>query len=223
MPPGPSPRSRPAPSVSAGAPAGAADNAVLDEAAFAARIRSAAKHRQLIAAPRVNDGAPLQFVVNTLNGFKTGWNEPDANVQIALVLFGSAVTIGLDDEAWRTYKLADIVKHVQQEFLTVDAAQGESVVAHRARPRRRPVGPGADRARRAHHPLQHRAGRRGEPHRRRRLQRRRGRVRDPSKTARTRTPGHGHRPGGNQLGSRPPRARLQLLQRGALRAVTCAR
>ena len=109
--------------VSAGAPAAAADNAVLDEAAFAARIRSTAKHRQLIAAPRVNDGAPLQFVVNTLNGFKTGWNEPDANVQIALVLFGSAVTIGLDDEAWRTYKLADIVKHVQQEFLTVDATQ----------------------------------------------------------------------------------------------------
>ena len=108
----------------AGAPAAAADNAILDEAAFAARIRSTAKHRQLIAAPRVNDGAPLQFVVNTLNGFKAGWNEPDANVQIALVLFGSAVTIGLDDEAWRTYKLADVVKHVQQEFLTVDASQG---------------------------------------------------------------------------------------------------
>ena len=45
-------------------------------------------------------------------------------MQIALVLFGSAVTIGLDDEAWRTYKLADIVKKVQQEFLTVDASQG---------------------------------------------------------------------------------------------------
>ena len=108
----------------AAAPAAAADNAILGEAAFVARIRSSAKHRQLIAAPRVDDGAPLQFVLNTLNGFKTGWNEPDANVQIALVLFGSAATIGLDDEAWRTYKLADIVKKVQQEFLTVDASQG---------------------------------------------------------------------------------------------------
>ena len=105
------------------APASAADNAVLDEAAFVARIRSSAKHRQLIAAPRVDDGAPLQFVINTLNGFKTAWHESDANVQIALVLYGSAVTIGLDDEAWRTYKLADIVKKVQQEFLTVDASQ----------------------------------------------------------------------------------------------------
>ncbi len=45
-------------------------------------------------------------------------------MQIALVLYGSAVTIGLDDEAWRTYKLAEIVKKVQQEFLTVDASQG---------------------------------------------------------------------------------------------------
>jgi intracellular sulfur oxidation DsrE/DsrF family protein len=107
-----------------GTPASAADNAVLDEAAFLARVRSSAKHRQLIAAPRVDDGAPLQFVVNTLNGFKAGWNEPDGNVQIALVLFGSAATIGLDDEAWRTYKLADIVKKVQQEFLTVDTSQG---------------------------------------------------------------------------------------------------
>jgi intracellular sulfur oxidation DsrE/DsrF family protein len=108
----------------AGAPASAADNAVLDEAAFVARIRSSAKHRQLIAAPRVDDGAPLQFVINTLNGFHTAWHEPDANVQIALVLYGSAVTIGLDDDAWRTYKLAEIVKKVQQEFLTVDASQG---------------------------------------------------------------------------------------------------
>jgi intracellular sulfur oxidation DsrE/DsrF family protein len=107
----------------AAAPASAADNAVLDEAAFVARMKSNAKHRQLIAAPRVDDGAPLQFVINTLNGFKTAWHETDANVQIALVLYGSAVTIGLDDDAWRTYKLADIVKHVQQEFLTVEAAQ----------------------------------------------------------------------------------------------------
>jgi intracellular sulfur oxidation DsrE/DsrF family protein len=105
-------------------PASAADNAILDEAAFVARMRSSAKHRQLIAAPRVDDGAPLQFVINTLNGFQTAWHEPEANVRIALVLYGSAVTIGLDDEAWRTYKLAEIVKKVQQEFLTVDASQG---------------------------------------------------------------------------------------------------
>jgi len=108
----------------AGTPASAADNAILDEAAFVARMRSSAKHRQLIAAPRVDDGAPLQFVINTLNGFQTAWREPEANVRIALVLYGSAVTIGLDDEAWRTFKLAEIVKKVQQEFLTVDASQG---------------------------------------------------------------------------------------------------
>ncbi len=105
-------------------PASAADNAVLDEAGFVARIRSSAKHRQLIAAPRVDDGAPLQFVINTLNGFETVWREAHANVQIVLVLYGSAVTIGLDDEAWRTYKLGEVVKKVQQEFLTVDASQG---------------------------------------------------------------------------------------------------
>ncbi len=91
-----------------GTPA-AADAAILDEAAFVARIRSGAKHRQAIGAARADDGAVLQFAVNSLNGFESGWHEAAANVQIAIVIAGSAVTLGLDDEAWRTYKLLDIV------------------------------------------------------------------------------------------------------------------
>lgn len=108
----------------AAAPARAADGAVLDEAAFLARVRSTAKHRQAIVAARVNDGSVLQFVLNTLNGFKNGWNEPDANVQIVVVLYGSAATIGLDDQAWQTYHLTAVVKKVQNEFLTVDTSHG---------------------------------------------------------------------------------------------------
>ncbi|MBV8299643.1 MAG: hypothetical protein JO083_08905 [Candidatus Eremiobacteraeota bacterium] len=106
------------------APASAASATILDEAALVARIRSAAKHRQAIGAARVNDAAALQFAVNTLNGFENGWNEPRANVQIAVVLFGSAATLGLDDMAWDHHRLAEIVKRFQGDWLTADASQG---------------------------------------------------------------------------------------------------
>jgi intracellular sulfur oxidation DsrE/DsrF family protein len=106
------------------APASAAGTTILDEAAFVARIRSRAKHRQAIGAARVNDAAVLQYAVNTLNGFESGWGEPRANAQIAVVLFGSAATLGLDDTAWRTHKLGEIVKAFKADFLTADASQG---------------------------------------------------------------------------------------------------
>ena len=107
-----------------GTPARAATGTILDETALVARIASGAKHRQAIGAARVNDGAALQFAVNTLNGFENGWKEPASNVQIAVVLFGSAATLGLDDTAWREHKIADLVKKFQGDWLTVDTSQG---------------------------------------------------------------------------------------------------
>jgi len=106
------------------APAQSGHAVILDEAAFVARIRSGAKHRQAIGAARVNDGAALQFAVNTLNGFSSGWNEPVANVQIAVVLFGSAVVLGLDDAAWQSHGLADIVKKFAGDWFTADTSHG---------------------------------------------------------------------------------------------------
>lgn len=103
--------------------AAAADATILDEAAFIARIRSGAKHRQVIGAARADDGAVLQFAVNSLNGFESGWHEPSANVQIAIVIAGSAVTLGLDDEAWRTFKLLDVIR-ARKDSLPNEFAQG---------------------------------------------------------------------------------------------------
>jgi intracellular sulfur oxidation DsrE/DsrF family protein len=110
--------------IAAGSPARAAGPVILDEAAFKARIASRAQHRQAIGAARVNDAAALQFAVNTLNGFQNGWNEPPANVQIAVVLFGSAVTLGLDDAAWREHRLGELVRKFQGDWLTPEASQG---------------------------------------------------------------------------------------------------
>ncbi|HEX3549654.1 MAG TPA: hypothetical protein VHT53_04725 [Candidatus Elarobacter sp.] len=110
--------------AAAGAPAQAAAAPILDEAAFVARIRSGAKHKQAIGAARVNDAAALQFAVNTLNGFQSGWNEPASNVEIAVVLFGSACVLGLDDTAWQAHKIADIVRKFPGEWLTPEASQG---------------------------------------------------------------------------------------------------
>jgi len=110
--------------LAAAAPTLAAGATILDEAAFVARITTGAKHRQAIGAARVNDGAVLQYAVNTLNGFQNGWNEAASNVQIAIVLFGSAATIGLDDAAWREHRIADVVKAFKADWITVDTSQG---------------------------------------------------------------------------------------------------
>jgi intracellular sulfur oxidation DsrE/DsrF family protein len=114
---------------------------VLDEAAFRARIVTTAKHRQAIGAARVNDAAVLQFAVNTLNGFITGWNEPAANIQVALVLAGSAVTLALDDTAWQAHHLGDILKKFPGEWVTPDASQ-TNPWAHRSAT----LAPNADRS-----------------------------------------------------------------------------
>jgi intracellular sulfur oxidation DsrE/DsrF family protein len=105
------------------AAAAAGARTILDQAAFRGHIASAAKHRQVIGSARVNDGSIFQFAVNTLNGFENGWNEPPANVQIALVLYGSGCTLGLDDTAWREHRLADIVKRLPSEWLSADASE----------------------------------------------------------------------------------------------------
>jgi len=101
-----------------------APGAILDEAAFVARIRSGAKHRQAIGAARVNDGAAMQFAANTLNGFQNGWNEPADNVQIAVALFGSAVALGLDHSVWQSNGIANIVKAFPGDWLTLDGSRG---------------------------------------------------------------------------------------------------
>ncbi len=105
--------------------AAAADPAILDETAFVGRIRSGAKHRQAIGAARADDGSVLQFAVNSLNGFESGWHEAGSNVQIAIVIAGSAVTLGLDDEAWRTYKLLEVVRG-RKDSVPAEFAQGNS-------------------------------------------------------------------------------------------------
>ncbi len=110
--------------TAASAAAQTAHGTILDEPAFVARVRSGAKHRQAIGAARVNDGAALQFAVNTLNGFQNGWNEPAANVQIAVVLFGSAVVMGLDDHVWQSNGIGGIVKAFQGDWLTADGSRG---------------------------------------------------------------------------------------------------
>jgi intracellular sulfur oxidation DsrE/DsrF family protein len=122
-------------------PAAAAATGIVDEAAFVASIRNRARHRQAIGAVRIADGAVLQFAVNSLNGFESGWGTAPGDVHIAIVLAGSAVTIALDDAAWRDHRLADIVHGVSAEFLTLSATQGNPF-AHIAQG----LGPTADRS-----------------------------------------------------------------------------
>jgi intracellular sulfur oxidation DsrE/DsrF family protein len=101
-----------------------AQTPVLGEDAFRRRLGTAAKHREVIVASRVDDGAVLQYAVNALNGFEMGWGEGPNAAAIALILGGSAAVIGLDDAAWTTYRFPDLIRTYANDFIVADGTRG---------------------------------------------------------------------------------------------------
>jgi intracellular sulfur oxidation DsrE/DsrF family protein len=81
-----------------------------DRAAFEARARAPFPHRQVFASPRVADGAVLGFMVNSLNAYETGFGEGAGTLHAAAVLYHTGVALALDDDAWRTFALADGIR-----------------------------------------------------------------------------------------------------------------
>jgi intracellular sulfur oxidation DsrE/DsrF family protein len=81
-----------------------------DRAAFEARARLPFRHRQAFAAPRVADGAVLGFMFNSLNAYETGFGEGPGTLHAAAVLYHSGVALALNDEAWRTFGIAEATR-----------------------------------------------------------------------------------------------------------------
>jgi intracellular sulfur oxidation DsrE/DsrF family protein len=89
-------------------PAAAASTA-FDRASFEARVRAPFRHRQAFASAQVADGAVLGFIFNSLNAYENGFGEGPGTLHAAAVLYHNAVALALDDLAWQTYGIPDVL------------------------------------------------------------------------------------------------------------------
>lgn len=81
-----------------------------DRAAFEARVRAPFPHRQAFASPLVANGAVLGFMFNSLNAYETGFGEGPGTLHAAAVFYHLGVALALDDAAWRTFGIADVLR-----------------------------------------------------------------------------------------------------------------
>lgn len=80
--------------------------AAFDRAAFEARVRAPFAHRQAFASALTADGAVLGFMRNSLDAYDGPMGEP-GSLHAAAVLYHHGVALGLDDDAWRRFALAN--------------------------------------------------------------------------------------------------------------------
>lgn len=78
-----------------------------DFGAIEARLALPARHRQVFAVPRVADGVVFGMMRNTLVAYVETMREGAGSMHVAAVFYSNGVPLGLDDDAWRTYRLAD--------------------------------------------------------------------------------------------------------------------
>ena len=93
--------------ASAAVPAGVAGLDSLE-----AVLHKPAKHKQVIAAPKVNGGAPLRYALNTLNAFQNTYGEGPSAVHVAVVFYGPGLFIAANDSLWERYRLFDVLDAV---------------------------------------------------------------------------------------------------------------
>jgi intracellular sulfur oxidation DsrE/DsrF family protein len=90
----------------------AAASPEFDRASFEARLRAPFRHRQAFASAEVADGAVLGFIFNSLNAYENGFGEGPGTLHAAAVLYHNAVALALDDLAWQTYGIPDVLRRV---------------------------------------------------------------------------------------------------------------
>jgi len=97
---------------------GSADVSGFDLAAFQARAREPFRHRQAFASPLVADGAVLGFMLNSLDAYETGFGAGAGTLHAAAVLYRTGVALALDDDAWRTFGIADVIRRAGDRVTT---------------------------------------------------------------------------------------------------------
>jgi len=101
----------------------AAASTGFDRSAFEARARAPFRHRQAFATPQVADGAVLGFMFNSLNAYESDFGEGPGTLHPAAVLYHNGVALALDDAAWRSFGIADVIRR-SGDHVTATAADG---------------------------------------------------------------------------------------------------
>jgi intracellular sulfur oxidation DsrE/DsrF family protein len=91
----------------AATPALAQDKSELS--ALEAVLHRPARHKQVIAAVKLDHAAPLRHAMNGLNAFQYAFNQGAGSLHVAVVFYGSSLLIAMNDAMWDKYHLFDIL------------------------------------------------------------------------------------------------------------------
>jgi len=80
-----------------------------DRSALEVVLAKPARHRQVFASSALRGGVLLQYMKNALNAYEVDYGEGPGTHHTVAVLYGSAVSIVLDDAAWKKYNVASVV------------------------------------------------------------------------------------------------------------------
>lgn len=81
-----------------------------DFPAIAARLARPAKHRQVYATNRVADGVVIGYMTHVMDAYEVAYGDGVGAMHPAAVFYGRGVVLGLGDEMWKTYRIAEAVK-----------------------------------------------------------------------------------------------------------------
>lgn len=94
--------------IAAAQPADAAP-ATADRTAIDAVLRRPARHKQVIASPKIDGGAALRYAGNTINAFQFAFREGVGSTHTACVFYGSSIFYAAADALWGRYALFDVL------------------------------------------------------------------------------------------------------------------
>ncbi|MGH7756645.1 MAG: hypothetical protein ACREM8_10230, partial [Vulcanimicrobiaceae bacterium] len=77
---------------------------------FEAVLNVPYRHRQVFGFGHIKAGMGLAQMRNSLNAYEFGYGVGPGTLHVAGVFYGTAVPLGLDDAAWRKYRLAEASK-----------------------------------------------------------------------------------------------------------------
>jgi intracellular sulfur oxidation DsrE/DsrF family protein len=84
-----------------------------DRSIFEARLSQPYRHKQIFSSWNLAGGQAFHWMRNSLNAYQFTMGEGPGTLQVAVVFYsGGGVASVFDDYAWRTYRLADMVKTV---------------------------------------------------------------------------------------------------------------
>lgn len=81
-------------------------------AALESVLHRPAKHKQVIASPKVDGGSSLRYAMNTINAFQFAYGEGAGSTHVACVYYGPGLFIACNDALWGQYHLFDVLDQV---------------------------------------------------------------------------------------------------------------